>query len=204
MITHWLSLLAGLFFGLIPARLLINCECRYLRFDGVWSRIVTPLKTGQRRRRWWKMPLVWIDPVRGYIAAWMLADAFEPVNQATALERVLPVLVTFAILFVVVWLQTLGRKDEDETVSPVAFLGGMMFALLPATVALSAIAIGVATTVALNSFAAGYLVAAITTAGIGYMFLGRSLDLLVYTVIVVEPLLINWVRRTSMVMPVRC
>lgn len=204
MIVHWLPFLSGLFFGLIPPRLLINSECRYLRFDGVWSKVAARNKSNQRRRRWWKMPLVWIDPVRGYVAATLLSEAFDPVRKASMGQKLAPMVATFLVLFLIVWVQTSGRKNEQETVSPVAFLAGMMFGLLPPVVALAAIIIGAATAVALNSFAAGYLVATLTTAGIGYLFLGRSLWLPIYTVLVAAPLLISWLRRTSLVMPVRC
>ena len=76
--------------------------------------------------------------------------------------------------------------------------------LLPPIVAISAIAIGSATAIALNSFAAGYIVAMLTTAGFGYLFMGPSLWLPIYTVLVAAPLLLNWIRRTSLVIPVRC
>lgn len=160
-------------------------------------------ESSQRRRRWWKLPLVWIEPFRGYVAASMLADAFDPVRSATAAERILPLIVTFMLLWITVWLQTGGRIEEGETVSPSAFLGGMMLGLMPPVVAISAIILGVSTAVAMNSFTPAYIVASLTTAGIGYLFLGRTPWLAVYTVVVASPLLINWLRRTTLVMPIR-
>ena len=78
-----------------------------------------------------------------------------------------------------------------------------MIALLPPIVALSAITIGATTAIAMGGFAAGYFLAAISTACIGYVFLGRSPWLPVYTVVVASPMLINWFRRGRLVMPMR-
>ena len=204
MITHWIPLIGGVFFGLIPPRLLLNSECRYLSFEGFWSRVVTPQKSNQRKRRWWKLPLVWIDPFRGYVTAWLLTQSFEPVVKAQGFEKIAPLFATALALFIVVWVQSSGRRQQNETISPCAFLAGMMVSLLPPIVAISAIAIGSATAIALNSFAAGYIVAMLTTAGFGYLFMGPSLWLPIYTVLVAAPLLLNWICRTSLVIPVRC
>ena len=204
MVTHWIQLLSGLFFGLIPPRLLINCECRYLRFDRMWRRVVIKETVNERRRRWWKLPLVWIDPARGFVTALLLSTAFEPAPDALGWDRTVPLLATAPLLLLVLWIQTRGRIHAGETISPSAFLGGMMLALLPPVVACSAIVIGVTTAVAMNSFAAGYLVATATTLAIGYPFLGRSPWLGLYALLVASPLIINWLRRTCLVMPVRC
>jgi hypothetical protein len=205
MLIHWIPLLCGLFFGLIPPRLLLNSECRYLRFDAVWSRIALSKKSsGQRRRRWWKLPLVWIDPIRGYFVATQLSEAFDYVADATTMQKISSAAATAFVLFLVLWVQTCGRRAEGETISPTGFLGGMMIGVLPLVVAISAIVTGVATAIAMNRFTAGYLMATLATAGFGFLFLKTSIWLPVYTLLVAAPLLLSWLRRTSLVMPVRC
>ncbi len=202
MVIHWFSLLGALFFGLIPPRLLIRTECRYLPFERLWERVTTSEKK-QRRRRWWKLPLVWIDPVRGYVAASLISDAFTVPVETTGVEKALPVVFTFLILLVMLCVQTSGRRKQGETVSPTGFLGGMIAALFPWIVTVSVLVIGVTAAVAMNSFIAGYLLATFTTAGCGYAFLGRSPWLAVYTTLVATPMVINWLRRTTLVMPLR-
>jgi hypothetical protein len=204
MIVAWIPLLLGLLFGLIPPKLLITSECRYLRFEGMWRRLASREPSAKRRRRWWKLPLVWVDPIRGYFVGMQLTDAFDCVQKATVFQRLLPMVATFIVMFVVLWVQTSGRREADETLSPSAFLGGMMIAMLPLVVALSAIVIGISTAVVMHHFAPGYIFATLATAGFGYLFLGRSLWLPIYTVLVASPLIISWIRRTSLVMPVRC
>jgi len=112
-------------------------------------------------------------------------------------------LATGLLLLIVLWMQTRDRIHAGETISPSSFLGGMMLALLPVVVACSAIVIGVATAIAMNSFAAGYVVATVTTLAIGYPFLGRSPWLPLYGLLVALPLVLNWLRRTTLVMPIR-
>jgi hypothetical protein len=203
MLIHWFPLLCGLIFGLIPPRLLINTECRYLRFDALWNRVLFKETGKQRRRRWWKLPLVWVDPLRGYVTASMLSDAFHVAPMATGILKVLPLVTTFLALTAVLWVQTTGRREQRETLSPCGFLGGMMLALLPVMVSVSAIVMGVAAAIALRRFVAGYVLAACATAGIGYLFMGRSPWLGAYTVLVATPLLISWFARKSLVIPVR-
>ncbi len=204
MVVHWIPLLCGLLFGLIPPKLLITSECRYMRFEGLWNRLTNPTKTKQRRRRWWKLPLVWIDPIRGYFVADQLCDSFHASTTATGAQLALPLVATFITLWVVLWIQTCGRQLQDETLSPTGFLGGMMVAMLPLVVALSAIALGASTAVVMKRFAAGYFIAVMATAGIGFLFLKTSPWLAVYSLLVAAPLIIAWIRRSSLVMPVRC
>ncbi len=204
MIINWLPLLCGLFFGLIPPKLLLNSECRYLDLEGLLQRLFPRDKPAQRRRRWWKLPLVWIDPVRGFVAAFLIRDAFSTAPGAAAPQRILCLIATFFILFVMLWVQTARGSKDGECLSPSGFLAGMMLALLPWIVALSAIVIGVTAAVAFSSFGAGYLVAAMVTAVLGFLFLNTSPWLGVDTALVATPMMISWLRRAQMVIPVRC
>jgi hypothetical protein len=79
----------------------------------------------------------------------------------------------------------------------------MMVALLPLIVALSAIVVGLMTAVAMHRYIAGYVVATIATASLGYVFVGQNLVVGAYTFLVATPVLLSWVRRTSLVIPVR-
>jgi hypothetical protein len=147
--------------------------------------------------------LVWIDPVRGYVTAVFISQAFTAVPTATRMAKLSPVIATFLALLIIVCVQTSGRQSKGETLSPSGFLAGMMLALLPWIVALSAIVIGVTTAVAMTSFTAGYIFATLMTATCGYLFIGRSVWLPLYTFLIATPMLLSWVRRTKLVIPVR-
>lgn len=204
MTVHWIYLLIGLGFGLIPPLRLINSECRYLPFDELWTRVLRRLPDGQKRRRWWKLPLVWIDPVRGYVVGNMLAQSFEPARRASFIQAQLPVLALLAAVMLVLMVQTKGRPFERESLSPASFLAGMMLAMMDPVISVGAIVLGGSTMIALNRYAYGYLAAAMVTAGVGFAFMGANPKLGVYVLMVSAPAWISWLRGTMLVMPVRC
>lgn len=203
MTTHWLLLLAGILLGLVPPRLLINCDCRYLAFEELWTKVLRRPAEEGRRRRWWKMPLVWIDPFRGFVVAWLLRSAFTPLREGTAFERLLPTLLSCVLLVFVVWVQTRGRLHERESLSPTGFMAGVILQMLPLTVAMATLVMGAATAVAMQGFTAGYLVAAFTAVGVGFAFMGKSTTLASTVILIGLPVVINFLRGTRLVMPVR-
>lgn len=203
MTIEWIPLLAGILLGAIPPRLLINSEVRYLRFDALWRRIAEPQKTGRRRRRWWKLPFVWIDPIRGYVVGDLLLHAFRSTPGAYGIEALVPKLLLFACLSVIILVQTSGRTPFRECVAPCGFLAGALFALMPWIVALSAVVLGASAMVALTRFVAGFFVSTLATASIGYFFIGLSPWLLGCTTLVALPMLVSWFRDRSLVMPMR-
>jgi hypothetical protein len=144
----WLSLMGGLFFGIIPPRLLIASKCKYLDCRSLISRLGFFGLKERRRARWWKMPLVWIDPVRGYVTAWLLNQAILATPDATGFEQRMALLLTYALMLTVLWMQTECRSGEDkttQTVSPTAFLAGMIVGILPPMAAIAALLLGAAT-----------------------------------------------------------
>lgn len=204
MVINWVYLMVGLLFGLIPPMRLLNCECRYLIFEELWTRVLRRPEDSQRRRRWWKLPLVWIDPVRGYVVGTFLAQAFKAAPKSTFVQAQIPVLALLGCVMWVLAVQTAGRERERESLSPAGFMAGMMLAMLPPTVAVGAIIIGGATAVALQSYTYGYLAAGLATAGIGMVFLMGNTKLGVYVLMTSAPAWMNWLRGTNLVTPVRC
>ena len=204
MVINWINLAVGLLFGLIPPLRLLNCECRFLMFEELWVRSIRPPQDGQRRRRWWKLPLVWVDPVRGYVVGAFLATAFRAAPKSNFLQSQLPVLALLACLMLVLAVQTKGRPRERESLSPAGFMAGLMLALMPFTVAAGAIIVGGATAVALHRYSYGYWAATLITAGIGFVFLKGNTKLGVYVLTVSAPAWMSWLRGTTLVTPVRC
>lgn len=206
MIVNWAYLAVGLLFGLIPPLRLLNTECRYLIFEDLWNRLFKSREEGEkRRRRWWKLPLVWIDPFRGYVVGDMLGQSFRAVRKANFAQAQFPVIAMLLAVLLVLAVQTRGRPYERETISPAGFMVGLMLALMAPTIALGAIIVGAATMIALQSYLHGYLAAGFMTAVLGLAFMGPvNPKVIAFTVIVSAPAWINWLRGNSMVTPVRC
>ncbi len=204
MIIHWVSLFAGLGMGLLPPLNLINCDCRYLTFEDLWEKLARRKSENERRRRWWKLPLVWIDPFRGYVAAMWVGGAFSASPDASGFMRLLPTIGAFGLIYLLVWAQTKGRGAARESLSPSAFLAGMIVQILPPVVSAAVLVMGVATAVALQSFTAGYVVGALTMVGVGFAFMGKSVALVLTAGAFFLPVFFSWFRGARLVMPVRC
>ncbi len=202
MVINWIYLAVALFFGLIPPMRLLNCECRFLIFDEMWARVFRSSSGGERRRRWWKLPLVWIDPFRGYVVGSFLAQSFRAVPKASSIESQFPVLALLASVMVVLAVQTKGR--ERESLSPATFIAGLVLAMVPLEIGLSAMVIGCATAMALHSYTYGYLAMGLATAAIGVVFMRGNTSLGVYVLMTSAPAWMNWLRGTTLVTPVRC
>ena len=204
MIPTWYMLLLGSFLGFVPPRLLLQPDCRYLSFEDLWSRVLRrdPTLTA-RLIRWWRLPLLWIDPVRGYMVAWLLLDGLRPVRNASAGMIYGEIGLTALMLLAVLKVQTGHRRQERESIAPVLFLGGMLAALLPGTVWTPAFVLGVATAIAMNGFTGGFMFAAFAVIGAGYIYKCSLLNLATALLLLVAPILLNWVRETRLVAPVR-
>ena len=205
----WISLLGGLFFGLIPSRLLLSQKCNYLDLSRIRNKLTTLNEPERHGRRWWKLPLVWIDPVRGYVTATLLAQAVHAApagHDASGSERLIAMIITFGLLLLVLWVQAERRSKSNgqlQMVSPTGFLGGMIVGLLPPVVAIAALTLGVATALALTNFSAGYFAASLATLTMGLVFTRNIPLVALQGFLVAFPMLMNWVRRTTLVMPIR-
>lgn len=200
---NWVLLIAGCLFGLLPGYRLINSECRYCDFESLKRRVLERPESGRRRKRWWKLPLVWIDPIRGYIATMLILQAIEPADHATGLQVQFPGLLAHGLLFACVVVQTLGRGDNDESISPAGFVAGLMLAMLSPVVAIAALIVGLATAWAMSGYAAGYIAMVMITAGMGLVFEPGKIGLVAKVSVAAAPLLACWWRQARFVTPVR-
>lgn len=203
MITHWLTLFLGLGLGLVPPRLLASSEVRYVEFEDLWTKVLRPSDNKVRRRRWWKLPLVWIDPVRGYMVTWLLTQSFEVLPEEKSGTRLLAVGLVVGIKLITIWVQSASRKEAGQTVCPTGFLAGMVVATFPVTVWPAIVLLGAATAISMQSFVSGFFAAGMTALALGYIFMGLSPTLVGGLAVMGVPVMLNWFRRSRLVMTVR-
>ncbi len=201
MIIHWGYLLAGVFVALFPGKYLRGSEYRHFEYDQLSRRLADKNK---RRRRWWKMPAVWIEPLRGFAAAFLLSQALslepETVDKtAKFLVMVLPLL----ILTVGVTIQCTSDQDRIKMVTPIGYLSGLIIGLLPLTIALPAVVLGASSAIAFRRWAAGHLLGGVAAAVIGYFFLGPHINVAWAAGICVWPVVLAWFYRRKLVIVVR-
>ena len=198
--------MGGLFFGIIPPRLLIASTCRYLDYRRFVKRLKDFGLTERRAARWWKMPLVWIDPVRGYVTALLLNQSIHLNPGAKGFDRLMPMFITSALMLMVLWRQTECRSGEDkttQTVSPTAFLAGMIVGILPPMAAIAALLLGAATAMSMANFSAGYGTASLAAMTAGIVFTQNTPLAVLSGFLIAFPMFMSWVRRNPLVMPIR-
>lgn len=204
MVINWIPLIIALLFGAIPPRALIKGEVRYLVFEDLWTKAIRPPHGDHRRRRWWKLPLVWIDPLRGFATAWYVVEAFPKPLRGSGIPPYPYLSATAVTLLFCLWMQTMGRRHVGETISPMSFLGGILVVLLPYEVSIPVLVVGLASVVAVRDYAYGYYASTLLCAGFGYFFMGPNLKLIAPLALLLMPVVVNWLRGTRLVMPVRC
>lgn len=204
MVINWIPLFIALFFGLIPPRQLIKGEVRYLIFEDLWLKAIRPPAGDHRRRRWWKLPLVWIDPVRGAVVAYYIIEAFPKPPRGSGLSPYPYLSATAIALLMCLWMQTVGRRRNGETISPMGFLAGMIIVVLPYEVSVPVLVVGLSSVVAVRDYVYGYAAATLMCIGFGYFFMGVNLKLIAPIALLMLPLTVNWLRGTRLVVPVRC
>jgi hypothetical protein len=208
MTISWLYLLGGLFFGLIPPRRLINSQCSYMNFRSLRKNIFGDARLGRSSRQWWRLPLVWIDPIRGYVTAFFLAQAFQAAPGSGKSVRILVLVSTYALLLLALWMQAEkrvngARPGQNQTVSPSVFLAGMILGVFPPMVAIAALVLGLLAAAAMESYAIGYIMAGLATVGSGFMFIKNPPLVLLSGLLASFPFWLSWYRRSSLVMPIR-
>lgn len=192
-------------FGFLPPRFLINCECRYLVLNEFMIRVLErPIEDRRGRRRWWKLPLIWIDPIRGFVAGYYLTQAFEVSPTAVgAFARWLPLVLGWLLIMAVFHVQSLGRDRTDESRSPSGFACGFMIPLLGPLVGVAAILLGVSSALAFRKYEAGYVIAGLGALALGFVFGAGPINAFLNMTVVIAPAFFAWWRTSHLVAPVR-
>ena len=205
LLINWLPLVIGITFGFLPARFLINCECRYLVLNEFMVRVLErPIEDRRGRRRWWKLPLIWIDPIRGYVVGHHLTQSFDVSPDATGwLARWVPILLGWFLIMAVFHTQSLGRDKTDESRSPSGFACGFMIPLLGPLVGVAAILLGISSALAFRKYEAGYVIAGLGALSLGFVFGAGAVTAFLNMPVVIAPAFFAWWRTSHLVAPDR-
>jgi hypothetical protein len=210
MLSPWQLIPAGLVLGLIPPRLFYDSHYRHVSLlDAVTTgkmRTVGTDGSGRRRRSWWKLPLLWIDPIRGFLCAHLIALGLYrmPMYNSELIAIILGISGLSTLTVLIVQME-FGRNRTGCLLAPVAFLlgynTGMLIdlELLGASIAI----IGICTMVSSKNFTMGYCVAGAAALLIGYSFLGLSANLAIFALTSSAPVTYAFIRRARLMVPLR-
>lgn len=209
---HLLTLIFGIALGALPARRLYAEGPRHLTLlDARTSGIRRSGESGapmggRRRRRWWKLPLVWFDPLRGYGCAVCLALGFGGIDPGSAAGAfALRIIQGATLLGLCVWQMESGRQGADRLLAPVGFLLGVCVGYTPW---ISPLGTGVGLLAltamfALHHFTWGYVIAGAAAVGLGFFLQGPSPSLLIFAATAASPALYAFLMRKPLVFPLR-
>ncbi len=200
MTTHWGYLICSLTLAWLPGRWLRNDRCREFQCERLIRRFS---ETSRRRRRWWKLPAVWIEPIRGYLIVVLLSKALTTSPDATGRAHLLTLLATLAVLLVGVSLQMPSKRHKASLVAPVGYVGGILLAWLPFKIGPAAIALGAASALAFRYWEAGFLIGGVSCLAIGWCFVGACERLMAISLVFVWPVIAAWLLQKRLVLPVR-
>lgn len=203
--SPWIYLAITLVAGALPPRLFWGRGMLFM--DGAQMRArYSMLNPGdnRRRRRWWKSPAVWLDPVRGWLAGWALCCAF--MTGGETMEQGPYLLLQYggyvALLALVAW-QTCGRERERETLSPLLFIGGVLVGTYGWLPGVSAVALGLLALVSTQSLAAALFVMAGTMAALGWFLIGFGTSWLIAIAVCLTPWAKSFLLRHKLVVAMR-
>jgi hypothetical protein len=208
MVPPWLLLLLVIPLGFIPPSTFYRGDIRYMTMAGARARLsLRVADDGRRRRRWWKHLALWLDPVRGFLVAFFLAQALAELPAKSGLQDQMLQLAHAFVLWGWLWVQmTLGRQDAADIVAPVGFLGGLLAGVFTDSLGLAGGMIGVlsiASVWATHSFVWGYVITTLAATVVSYLFLGPSPAGLIYVVCTAGPIIYAFLRRAQLVFPFR-
>lgn len=162
------------------------------------------MEVNTKRKPWWWLPLLWLDPFRAGGGAILLTLSFLPPEKAKGLARLLPIIAPVVILAIGVIIQTRPRRSDDEiTIAPILFLLGIVFGLLPLKVALPAMILATTSMVSFRTWASFFYVGAAAVMGLGYFFMGKNLWMLGTVALLGLPIMVNLTRGSFLAHPSR-
>ena len=132
MIIHWSLFVPGVLLLLYPADRLLSARVELRSFDCFQS-----LEHNRRYRPWWWVPLLWIDPFRGFLGTVLLKHACAMSATPWAAAPRWAYVLLMAIFALGVLCQTFTRRgDRDVMLAPIGFVCGLVVALVPWPVSL--------------------------------------------------------------------
>jgi hypothetical protein len=211
MTLPWLPYVVGVFLGLLPPKLFYSTT-HWRHATLVDATTTGHLSASGRHRtssgslKWWTLPLLWLDPIRGFLAAHFVATGLYRLPTDTAEQLILIVALTALTSFVILTVQMeFGHQRSKDLLAPVAFLFGYVTGIYPGSELMggSVAVIGVLALVGSRNLTMGYLAAGVVACIFGYKTLGLGMSLGVFAATAAAPVPYAFLRRARLVVPVR-
>jgi hypothetical protein len=132
MTIHWTLFVPGVLLLLYPADRLLSSLVELRSFDCFQN-----LENSPRYRPWWWVPVLWLDPLRGFLGTILVQRAAGITGVTWDLTPKPEYALFVAVIAVGVLCQTITRRgDAGVLLAPIGFVAGAVTALAPLAVAL--------------------------------------------------------------------
>ena len=196
MIFYWSILLPGLLLLLFPAEFLLSKHVKLRSFE-----TFTSLENSPRSRPWWWVPVLFVDPLRGFGGAWLVKNGLGITVFSGKFFHLPAQWAMAAVLILSVFVQMFTRRDDEALLAPIGFLAGAVALLLPLPVALISYAMAIAAIFGLRAFAAFFIAAMIMIPLLGVPFRGNLIWLGIAAIVMGLPVLTSVVSGRTLELP---
>jgi hypothetical protein len=161
---HAGALASGLLLLLFPADRLLSSSVE-LRTFGCFRR----LDHSPGPRPWWWVPILWFDPVRAFVGAWLITWPLPARDVEWAALPKTACGLTIALLAAGVLCQLFTRRDRTVLLAPMGFVAGVVVALVPWHVAALGLTIAVTAMLAFRQFQVFFIAGFLTIGVLGFV-----------------------------------
>lgn len=172
MTIHWSLFVPGLVLLLYPAGRLLSSQVELRSFDWFQN-----FESSPRDRPWWWVPVLWLDPLRGFAGTVLVRRATAGMTDVAWSLMPKPEYALFvAVLAVGVACQTIPRRgNAGVLLAPIGFVAGVVAALAPWPVAAIGIVAAAVGLFAFRQFHAFFAFGLVAVAVLG-LVLGAELE----------------------------
>ncbi len=196
---HWALFVPGALFLLFPADRLLSSKVELRSFDCFQS-----LENSPRFRPWWWVPILWLDPLRGFLGAMWLQRSLDFGPSSWELVSKPEYALLIAVLVVAVFLQMFTRRgDRGVLLAPLGFVAGIVIALTPWPVALPAIATSLLGLFGLRQFSAYFAFGLVAVLLLGIVLDARMIWIVPAAGMLALPILLELVTGSTLELPTR-
>lgn len=195
-VIQWPVFCVGMLVLLFPADRLLSSGVRLRTLESFHS-----LENSPHGRPWWWVPVLWLDPLRALTGAWWLLRGLGLDVPGT--PGLVAASIAGAVLASAAVIQCLTWRESDTLLAPIGFMGGLMLALLPLSVALPAIVLGALAMLAFHNFNLFFGVGTLVVVSLGLVLQIQPWRYALGGLAMLLPLLLTMVTRRTLELPTR-
>jgi hypothetical protein len=192
---HYLFYILGVTLLVVPAGLLGRSQLEIASLPEIADR--------PRKRLGWLHWINFIDLARAWGGLLLVRQAFIAIDPGASAQTVPLLCLALSALAGLGLQQIFHSAGDDDLVAPVAYAVGLTFAFMPLQVALLALPLGLATALGLRSLGTGFVLAATTTAILGFLLRLSPVVVATASLVLFAPALLAGMLQRRLVLTIR-